>query len=349
MLNIVLVGLNHKTSPIEIREQFFFSSSEKELLLSELKNDPKIVEAFILSTCNRTEIYASMIAPCDSEVLIEKIFQLKRISFSKDHLKKYFYSYSDRQAVEHILKVAAGLDSLVLGEKQILAQIKESFSLSTQKAMMSRCFNILANFVLQTGRKARRETQIDFGGVSVSGAAVAKAQNVLGTLDKKTVLILGSGKMSSLAVQNLKAKGAGRVYVMNRTLSKAEELAEISGAVAEPFWNIREILLKSDVCICSTGCPHYLIEKDLVEDLMVYRPGRQLVCIDISVPRNIAPGVGEINNVHLFTVDDLDKVVEGNIQKRLLCVTEVERIVENKVEEFYQSLNNTSKPQLVTV
>ncbi len=348
MSNIVMVGLNHRTSSIEVREKFYFSSEEKEILLSELKNDPKVVEAFILSTCNRTEIYASMITPPDTGILIDKIFRIKKTEFTKD-FKQHFYSYIEEEAVRHLLRVVTGLDSLVLGEKQIMAQIKEAFNLSTQKAMMDRTFNILANFVLQTGRKARRETQIDYGGVSVSGAAVAMAQNVLGSLDNKTVLILGSGKMSSLAVTHLKTKGVGRIFVMNRTLSKAEELAKASGATAVPFWDIKRVLPEIDVCICSTGCPHYLVDKDLVENIMSQRLARQMVFVDISVPRNINPEVSQIQDVFLFTVDDLDRVVTDNINKRLLCIGAVERIVEDKVGEFYRSLNHISQFQLLRV
>ncbi|MEI7998147.1 MAG: glutamyl-tRNA reductase [Candidatus Omnitrophota bacterium] len=348
MSSIVMVGLNHRTSPIEVREKFYFLPSEKEILLSELKSNPKVVEAFILSTCNRTEIYAVMIE-ATPDVLLEAIFNIKKINGSIADFKEYFYFHIDKEAVRHLLSVSAGLDSLVLGEKQILAQIKEAFSLATSKIMMGRSFNILSNFVLQTGRKARRETQIDFGGVSVSGAAVAMAQSVWGTLENKTVLILGSGKMSTLALQHLKAKGVGRIFVMNRTMSKAEELASASGAEAVAFWDINQVLQQTDVCICSTGCPHYLVDKDLVESVMSHRPNRQLVFVDISVPRNINPTVSEVEAVSIFTVDDLDRVVGDNIKKRLMCVGAVEKIVEDKLEEFYSSLYKTSKPQFLNI
>ena len=342
MANIVVVGINHKMAPIEIREKFYLSGTERELLLSQLKNDPAVLEAFVLSTCNRSEVYASMIAS-SCEVLWEALLRVKKLFFATG-LKKYFYFYHQEEAVHHILRVAAGLDSLVLGEKQILAQIKDAFDLSYHKGMMGRTFNILTNFVLQTGRKARRETEIDHGGVSISWAAVAIAQETLGTLQNKAVLILGSGKMSSLAVTHLKQKGVGRVLVMNRTLSKAVELAQCCQGTAMPFWRIKEVLETVDVCICSTGSPHYLIDRDLVEKVMSSRPQRQLVCVDISVPRNIAPAVASIKNTFLFSVDDLDKAVEGNIKKRLLSIDGVERIIEDKVEEFYQTLQRRHKP-----
>jgi glutamyl-tRNA reductase len=335
-MNIITVGINHKTSAIGIREKFYLQPVERELLLSELKSDPRVAEAFVLSTCNRTEIYASIVDR-DSNVLLDAIFKLKKIVFS-ENLREHFYTLFNEQAVEHLLRVTTGLDSLIIGEKQILGQMKEALECSARLGMMGRQFNILANIVLQTGKKVRRETQIDFGGSSVSWASVMMAQNIFGSLQDKSVLILGSGKMGRLAVQQLNNKGVKQIYIMNRTTEKAQELAQMNGGIAVPFWDMKATLPQVDVCICSASCVHYLIGKDLVESAMAARNGRKLVLIDISVPRNIDPLAAQVENVYLVTVDDLDKVVEENISKRLGAVEQVEKIIAGKKDEFSNAL-----------
>jgi len=337
-MKILAVGINHKTSPIETREKFFLSTLERELLLSEFKNDPSVVSTIILSTCNRCEIYAHVDDAYEPIEILKKLFCIKHQPQTPD-LQGLFYVLEGQLAVEHILSVACGLDSLILGEKQIVGQIKEAVELSRQKIMMDKTFNVLANLVLETAKKARRETQIDFGGSSVSWASVCMAQNLLGSLQDKTVLILGSGKMGRLAVEQLLNKGVKKIYIMNRTIEKAEELAAQSGGIAVPFWELAEILPQVDVCICSSSCPHYLIDQELVERIMQQRGGQKLVCIDISMPRNIDPLVAQVSNVCLVTVDDLDRVVQDNIQKRLTAAGQVERIVKSKVSEYYAVIN----------
>jgi glutamyl-tRNA reductase len=337
-MKILAVGINHKTSPIETREKFFLTTTERELLLSEFKNDPSVISTIILSTCNRCEIYASVDDDYQPGEILKKLFTIKHQPQRPD-LQKLFYVLEGQEAVAHLLRVACGLDSLILGEKQILGQIKEAVLLSRQNLMMDKTFNILTNFVLETGKKARRETHIDFGGSSVSWASVCMAQNILGSLQDKTVLILGSGKMGRLAVEQLINKGVKKIYIMNRTIEKAEELAEQKGGIAIPFWEMPEILPQADVCICSSSCPHYLIDRDLVEKTMQAKNGQKLVFIDISMPRNIDPKVAEVEGVCLVTVDDLDRVVQDNIQRRLGAAQQVEKIVLNKVQEYYQVMN----------
>ncbi len=339
-MNVLVVGINHKTSSIDIREKFYLQPLERELFLSEFKSDPRITEAVILSTCNRTEIYANAIEN-DPQVLIDAIFKIKKIPSNTD-LKNHFYTFTGKEAVDHLLRVTTGLDSLIIGEKQILGQVREAFEFSSNRGMMSKTFNILSNLVLQTGKKARSDTQIDFGGSSISWASVMMAQDILGSLQGKSVLILGSGKMGRLTVEQLTKKGVSKIYIMNRTTEKAEELARESGGIAVAFWEMKDILDKVDVCICSASCTHYLIDKDLVENTMNTRQGRKLVCIDISMPRNIDPDVGSIKDVSLVTVDDLDKVVEDNLQKRLSAVGFVETMITKKIDEFYRAMGKVS-------
>ena len=339
-MKILLVGINHKTASLENREKFFLNTLERDLLLSKFRNDPSVFSAIILSTCNRCEIYATVDDDSHPSDVLRKLFSIKDQP-QTDGLLGLFYVLEGDEAVSHLLRVACGLDSLILGEKQILGQIKEAVDRSRQNLMMDKTFNILTNFVLETGKKARRETQIDFGGSSVSWASVIMAQELLGSLQDKTVLILGSGKMGRLAVEQLVKKGVKKIYIMNRTMDTAQEFAKETGCLAVGFWEIPQVLSQVDVCICSSACPHYLIEKDLVENAMLPRDGRKLVCIDISMPRNIDPQVADVKNVILLTVDDLGRVIQENFQRRMSAAQEVEKIIQNKVREFYEAINKS--------
>ncbi len=342
---LVLIGVNHKTCPLEIREKFFLQPTEKELLLAEFKNDPRVLAAIILSTCNRTEIYADLL-DLDASIILKLVLTFKGLAQSPD-LEHFLYVRHEKDVVAHFFSVVAGLDSMILGEKQILGQVKTAVSLSQERQILNRTLNILSNFAIETGKKVRRDTLIDCGGSSVSWAAVAKAQEILGSLEDKTVLVLGSGKMGSLAIQQLKNKGVKKIFVMNRTHEKAETLADECGAQAVPFWQIRDILEQSDVCICSTGAPHYLVDKDLIEQVMAARPARRLAAIDIAVPRNIDPLVAEVAGVKLVAVDDLAQTVQDSMNKRHTAVEQAEKIINLKMHEFYRALDKAAMYELM--
>ncbi len=332
-MRLTVIGLSHKTAPIEIRERFFLNEEEREILLNEFKADPGVVEALILSTCNRTEIYALTISSNVANPLIDRLFQVKKIPHGVDG-RGHFYSREGAEAVEHLLRVASGLDSIILGEQQILGQVKSAVELSRRKGMMGKYFNILMGAAVRTGKKAQSETLIGSGGASVSWAAVAVAEKELGTLRDKSVLIIGAGKMGSIAAGYLKNKGAGHIYVINRSWEKAEHLAQKFAGTAVSYWDLEEVLGKVDVCICSAGAPHYILEKDLVEKVSFVRQGRRLVCVDISIPRNIDPRVAGVGEVSLITIDDLDQAVVHNIGKRQAAISQVEAIIAKKMVEF---------------
>lgn len=331
---ITAIGIGHKTAPIPIRERFYLDESHSRLLLSELKNEPAVVEAFVISTCNRTEIYALTVVP-DVEVLLQQaLSKVKSISSFAEY-SKYFYVYMDSEAVCHLLRVASGLESLILGEQQILGQIKTAVDLARKEGMLGSVFNTLAAVTIRTGKKAQHETRIGRGGVSISWAAVNAAQRFFGSLAGRSVLIIGAGKMANLAAGSLKNKGAEDIYVMNRSPENAAALAGKFGGTSVSFWDIKEILRRVDICICSAGAPHYLVERDLVLRIMSLRAERPLFCVDISIPRNIEPSVTTVPNVALQTIDDLNAVIEGNASERAAATYQVEAIVEAKVEEFY--------------
>lgn len=334
---ITVVGISHKTAPIETRERFYLDELRRRLLLSELKNDPAVVEAVVLSTCNRTEIYAHTIVPDDGGILFRALFKANSLPFSPEQTR-YFYVHKDSEAVRHLLRVASGLESVVLGENQILGQVKAAVDLAREEGMLSHTFNILAAAAIRAGKKAQHETAIGQGGVSVSWAAVSAAEKVFGTLKGRSVLIIGAGKMAGLAAHQLTNKTSGEIYVMNRSQDHADALADKFGGTRVSFWDMKEVLRRVDVCICSAGAPHYLVEKDVVEKAMAGRPGKRLVCVDISIPRNIEPAVAQVPLVSLITVDDLGDIVTETVQRRCGAISQVDGIIHQKMEEFYYKI-----------
>ncbi|MCA9409148.1 MAG: glutamyl-tRNA reductase, partial [Candidatus Omnitrophica bacterium] len=281
---LTLLGLSHKTADMEFREKFYLSDIERELLLAELKLESEITECFVISTCNRTEIYA-MMKSANATLLLNKLCRIKKIKINL-LTKNNFYVYFGEKAVRHLFSLSAGLESLVIGEKEILGQLKASFNLAREKNNLGRNFNILTNIVLQTGKKVRNETHIGSGGLSVSWAAVEMASGLLESLAGKSVLIIGAGKMSHLAASDFKRKKVKDLFIMNRTLEKGAVLASKIGGKAVVFSDLFKIIKKIDVCICSASAPHYLVEKELILKVMQTRQ-KKLILIDISMPRNI--------------------------------------------------------------
>ncbi|MCR4336980.1 MAG: glutamyl-tRNA reductase [Candidatus Omnitrophica bacterium] len=338
----IAVGINHKSSPVEVREKFFLNPLEQELLLSCLKNEPLVREVFIFSTCNRTEIYAHLTRN-DSALLIESLFSLKNIPFSQE-LFKYFYVKQGQEMIKHLFNVTCGLDSLVVGERQILGQVKDAVALASRKKTLDTQFNILTNMVIRAAKMGQTQTQISSGGSSISWAAVAMAQKLLGSLEGKSVLIIGAGKMSQLAAGDFQRKGVSKLFVMNRTREKGEELAQKFNGQSVGFEDVKEVLREVDVCICAAGASHYLIEKGLVERVMTQRQ-HQLLMLDISMPRNIHPDVASVEGVLLININELDKVVDQNIEQRRQAIFEVERIIAQKMNEFSKKIVKISRSQ----
>ncbi len=339
MMTTIVVGISHKTAAIEAREKVFLRPLEREMVLSRLKNNPLVVEALVLSTCNRTEVYASVLSGEQAkDQIIDILFMIKKLPVTHS-LRASFYSYSDEACVRHLLRVITGLESIVLGERQILGQIKEAVDLSRAKEMFSKQFNILTDIAIRAGKKAQNETDISFGGGSVSWAAVKTAEHALESLAGRSVLIIGAGKMSALTAEQLKNKKLGKLYIMNRTKENAVALADKLGGEAVSFTQLADVLNRVDLCICSASASHYLVGLELVEKVMRDRDHRQLICVDISTPRNVDPKVADIKNVVLFAIDDLDKVVKDNLGKRKAAVDQVEKIIDKKISEYYGKLS----------
>lgn len=336
-MNIKLLGINHKTAPIGVREKFFLNATQQDLLLSQLKSHPSVIEGFVFSTCNRTEVYVHMLESSSTDFILKVLADIKEMRLTKA-LKKHFYFFEGQAAVEHLLQVATGMDSLVIGEKQILGQVKDSFERARAMAMLGKYFNILSNLTVRTGKKAQAETAISAGGSSVSWAATVMAERTLGELKGKKVLIIGAGKMSALAISQIHQKGLARLYIMNRTQETGEKLATKFNASACAFCDIKEILSEVDVCICSTDAPHYILDRTTVEKVMPLRQSKKLIFFDISMPRNIDPQVGDLAGAVLYTIDDLDKIVDENMRRRQNAAQEVHKIIAIKMAEFYAKL-----------
>jgi len=333
-----IVGLSHKTAPIEIREKFFLNPLQQDLLLSELKNHPLISEVFVLSTCNRIEVYLKRAdSSIDSAFVIALISKIKKINFDFD-CSSYVYSYEGQDALMHLLRVSSGLESLVLGEKQILGQVKHAVERAREYGTLSRYFNILTNIAIRTGKKAQHETAISRGGSSISWAAIEMAQKASGELQDKSVLVIGAGKMGEIALNHLHDLGVKKIFLMNRTGEKAETLASRYNGVAASFWNIKEILSEVDICFCAVGAPHYILDKEKIANIMEARQGRKLVLIDISMPRNIDPEVKNLAGVHLSAIDDLHEVVDNSMKLRESALEDVEGIIRQKILEFNEKI-----------
>ncbi len=336
---MIIVGLNHKTAPIEIRERFFLNPQECDLLLLELKNNPDVSEAFVLSTCNRIELYLKRIdKTLPKHFVLQLIAKIKKIELPQS-LIEYLYFYEGQGAIEHLLKVTSGLDSLVIGEKQILGQVKNAVARARELGTISKYFNILTNIAIRTGKKSQQETAISFGGSSISWAAIEMAEQLLGGLNQRKVLVIGAGKMGELALSNLCNKGLEKLYLMNRTGEKAEQLASLYNGIPASFWDIQKLLVDVDLCICSVGAPHHILQSENLSKLLPQRNGRQLVFIDISMPRNIDPNIGSLPNVQLRSIDDLAQVVNENLKKREGAVGSVHAIIRQKMLEFEMKLS----------
>ena len=331
-MRLVAVGLNHKSAPVEVRERLSFSGGKLGTALRDLVRLPNVAEGVILSTCNRTEVYA---VTGHVERGLPQVRGLLGLGpGGHPELERHFYELVDLECASHLFQVAAGLDSMILGEAQILGQVKEALFHALEAQTSGPFLSRLFRQAVETGKRVRGETEIGQNAVSVSYAAVELARKIFGTLDGKRVLIVGAGKMSELTVKNLCDHGASAVLVANRTREKALELAERYGGEAVEFGELRRWLTEVDIVISSTGAPHAVIDFDTVREAMRARRNRSLFLVDIAVPRDIEPRINQLDNVYLYNVDDLECVVEANLAKREREVERAEGIIRGEVAAF---------------
>ena len=335
---LVMIGLNHRTAPIDLRDRVAFSDSEIEAVLDGIKSLAQVEEVVVLSTCNRTEIYAVGKGP---DVIGELTgFVAGRAGIAKSELGRHLYESVGRQAARRLFAVAAGLDSMILGEPQILGQTREAYRAAMARGTAGRLLRPLFEAALRAAKRARSETGIERGAVSIAYAAVELARQILGDLRDKELLVIGAGKMSHLAMDNIREQGARACFVANRSIERAEELAREYRASVYPWERLAEALGRVDIVISSTGAPHFVVTADDVRAAMKRRRNRPLFIVDIAVPRDVEPAAASLYNVFLFNIDDLKAVIEENIARRAKEAASAEEIVDSEVSKFFSWLHS---------
>ena len=338
---IVLVGLNHKTAPVEVREQFAFTDEACADSLRALVDGEVVREGLIVSTCNRVEILAAAAGQKGADAterLTRFLGNVRSIPF--ETFGGHLYTHADEAAVRHVFRVASSLDSLVVGEPQVLGQVRHAYTLAVEAGTAGRVLHKLIHQALHVAKRVRNETGIAANAVSISYTAVELGRKIFGSLKGATVLLVGAGEMAELAAQHLSSAGASRVLVANRTYETAQRLAVKFGGEAVEFDALEEHLASADIVICSTGAQSYIITREMAERARQSRRNRPAFFIDISVPRNVDPAVAQLSNLFVFDVDDLEAVVASNIREREREAERAELIVESEVMQFQQALRN---------
>ena len=332
-VNLILVGVNHKTTPVEIREKLAFTKGKIEESVDRLFNFPDIIEHTILSTCNRVEIYAR--ANCqDSAIKAIKQFICDFHEVSPVELEDHFYSYRNEEAVEHLFRVSSSLDSMILGEAQILGQVKDAYSLAKDLRSTGLVLNQLFKKAFSIAKKVREETGIAERSVSISSAAVELAQKIFDDLENRTVMLVGTGEMAELAAKHLISYGVKTVYVTSRTYDRAVNLARTLNGSALDFEAFKNELHRADIVITSTSAPNFIIKKEMVEKAIHERKNKPIFFIDIAVPRDIEPDVNDLENIYLYDIDDLQVVVSANMKEREKEAENAMNFISQEVTKF---------------
>lgn len=337
-MHIIVVGINHKTAPVEIRERLTFEPSQLGNAMKRLQEKKSILENVILSTCNRTEIYAVVDQIHTGRYYIKE-FLSQWFQIEKEEFTPFLFIYEVDGAMEHLFKVTCGLNSLVLGETQILGQVRSSFLLAQEVGTSGTVFNQLFKQAITLAKKAHSNTDIGANAVSVSYAAVELAKKVFGTIENKHVLILGAGKMGELAIQNLQGSGATKITVLNRTYEKAEGLAARFNGQAKSLDELQSALVDADILISSTGAKDFILTKEVVEAAGKKRKGKPLFMVDIAVPRDLDPAIAKLDHVFLYDIDDLEGIVQANLQERKKAAETIMLMIEEEIVQYKEWLN----------
>ncbi len=338
MNRIVVAGLNFKTAPIRIRELLSFDINSIQEVLKELHELPFVHEIMLISTCNRTEIISFMEAPEENWIkVMEKLTQRKGIEIQD--IKPHLFMINGINAVVHVLKLASSLESMVIGEPQITAQFKEAFNEAAKARTVGKVLNYLYQLALKTSKKVRSETEISSRAVSVSYAAVELAAKIFETFHDKNVVLVGAGQMAELAAIHFREKGVKRIDVVNKTFSKALELAEKYQGKAYPIERLKEALKDADIILSSTSSKTPVLKKELIEEIMRQRKARPMLILDIAVPRDVEQEVEQILGVFLYNIDDLKKIVEINLKIREKEAIKAEKIILKMEKEFVKWWN----------
>ena len=336
-MNLTLLGVNHRTAPVEVRERMHIPESRLAQAVSDLIHREGIREGLILSTCNRVEVMTSAEDRVDAEPIIQQ-FLAEHHRFELGPYQRFFYRYQQQEVVRHLFRVASSLDSMILGEPQILGQLKRAYALAHEAGGLNGSLKDIVSQALAVGRRVRRETALGSAAVSVSYAAVELAKKIFGSLEGRTIFVIGAGKMSELAAKHLLSSGASAIYVTNRTYERAVQLAEAFHGTAIVFEQLFEHLPKADIVISSTGAAGYVVNKEHVARILSARRNRPVFFVDIAVPRDIDPLVNELDNAFVYDIDDLGQVVEANKKQREREAVWAEEIVQEEVQKTMRRL-----------
>jgi glutamyl-tRNA reductase len=330
-MKLLVTGVSHKTAPVEVRECLAFRDEALPAALADLKAREGVAEALILSTCNRVEVTVTTEDSADPRAIVDS-FLADHKAVSPHTIGPHLYRYEGRDAIHHLFRVASSLDSMVIGEPQILGQLKAAYAAAKDSGAVCGWLEGLLARAFRVAKRVRSETGIGQMAVSVSYAAVELARKIFGSLANRTVMIAGAGKMSELAARHLRRSGASHVFVTNRTHERALEMAALFQGTPVEYTRFVAMLPEVDILIASSGAPHYILHKDEMQRVIAARRNRPVFLIDIAVPRNIEPSVNEIDNVFLYDIDDLQEVVNANLRERLKAAERAEELVAEEVE-----------------
>ena len=341
-MHIAVLGLNHRTAPVELRERLAFQAGDLPLALQFVRSRLEIPECAILSTCNRVELY-TLLPELDGHGGRLKRFLADFHRMKPEELSDRLYWYLQPDSVRHLFRVAAGLESMVLGESEILGQVREAYQQAVSCESAGPVFHRLFQTALRTGKEVRSKTRIGQGAISISSVAVELARRIFQDLRTKTILTVGAGQMGEATLQSLKGYGVGSILVANRSAETAQPLAQAVGGRVIGLPELGGALTQADIVICSTAANEYLLTRSEVRRIMSARRQRPLFLIDISVPRNLDPGIGQLENVYLYDIDDLEEIASANRQVRLNEVNTCAAIVEDQLEGFLSRFHGNGK------
>jgi glutamyl-tRNA reductase len=336
-MKLLITGVSHKTAPVEVRECLAFREETLAAALADLKSRDGVAEAVILSTCNRVEITLTTDDSVDPQSIVDSFLE-ERKSVNPDRIGPHIYRHEGRDAIHHLFRVAASLDSMVIGEPQILGQLKNAYAAAKDSGAVCGWLDGLMTRAFSVAKRVRSETGIGQMAVSVSYAAVELARKIFDSLANRTVMIVGAGKMSELAARHLRRSGASHVFVTNRTHQKAVEMAQLFQGTPVEYTRFVSMLPEVDILITSSGAPHYILHKEEMQRVRAARRNKPMFLIDIAVPRNIEPAVNDLENIFLYDIDDLQEVVNANLRERMKEADHAETLVKEEVERMMARL-----------
>lgn len=331
-MTLAVLGVNHKTAPIELRERIAISREQLPEVTSALAAMPGVAECMIVSTCNRVELIAAL----DGKDADLSGFLCRQFGVDAGVLAGHVYEHRDQFAIRHLFRVAASLDSMVVGESQILGQVKEAFSVARSAGTVGGRLEHLLQSAFSAAKKVRTETEIGSSSVSIASVAVEMARKIFGSLHGRTVFLVGAGKMSELAARHLVQQGAGKILVTNRTLERARHMAEPFKGRVIPFEQIYEAATEADIIVTSTGAPHHIFNPEHGKTFLHKRRNRPMFFIDIAVPRDVDPAMSKLEGLFVYDIDDLQQVAAAHMAERSRSAADAETLIAAEVERFHQ-------------